>query len=100
MFAPAAERGVYAMKIAVALVTWLWWLSVASVPVCIWLVERSYMNSIGCPPNGDCYVPGSEILLAWDTLILGTVLLLWPVCIWQLGVKQVARWLNKSTHGV
>lgn len=87
------------MKRLALLITWLWWLAVALLPVAIWLVERSYLNSIGCPPSGECYVPGSEILLAWDTLILGSVLLLWPVCIWHLGAGHLVRRLNHGVRG-
>jgi len=79
------------MKVILGVVRWLWWLAVAFVPVAILMVERRYMKSIGCPPSGDCYVPGSEILLEWDTLILASILLLWPVCLWFLGVGPFVK---------
>lgn len=43
------------------------------------------MDSIGCPPAGDCYVPGSEILINFDVLIIGLAIYLWPVCAWFMG---------------
>jgi len=45
------------------------------------------MDSIGCPPVGDCYVPGSEMLINFDILIIGLALYLWPVSVWFLGER-------------
>jgi hypothetical protein len=63
----------------------LWWLLVAHLPVSIHQLSRSYAKQIGCPSAGDCYVPGSELLLDFDLLVMGSALLLWPVCLWFLG---------------
>ncbi len=40
------------------------------------------MDQIGCPPRGDCYVLGSEILLDWDILIMGSAIFIRPICCW------------------
>jgi hypothetical protein len=70
------------MKAIWHLIKWLWWLALAFLPRMLWTLERRFMDQIGCPPRGDCYVPGSEILLDWDILIMGSAILIWPVCFW------------------
>jgi hypothetical protein len=76
-------------------VKWFWWLAVSAIPVALWLLQRSFMDAVGCPPAGDCYEPGTEILLEWDLLIGGTALLLWPVSIWHLGAGWVFQRVMK-----
>jgi hypothetical protein len=66
------------MKRVFALIRWLWWALVAGLPIATWKIERVQMDLIGCPPRGDCYVPGSEALHYWDALIIGMAALLWP----------------------
>ena len=78
------------MKELFAPIKWFWWLGVAYIPLAIHFLERRYMQSIGCPKFGDCYVPGSEILLDWDILVLGSAAFLWPVCAWFLVVAPCA----------
>ena len=81
------------MKALLAIVKWLWWLGVVYIPYALHMLERRFMDSIGCPPRGDCYVPGSEILLDWDILVIGSAGFLWPVCLWFLIVMPfVALW--------
>lgn len=76
------------------LIKWLWWLALAAVPLSIGIVERRYMDRIGCPPRGDCYVPGSEILIEWDILAMAVTLLVWPVCLWFLVIAPFRAWLR------
>lgn len=71
-----------------------WWIAVARLPLSIRDLSASYAEDIGCPPRGDCYVPGSEILLSFDILVMGSAVLLWPVCFWFLGGKWVAKKLS------
>ena len=67
------------MKILKTIFKILWWMVVAYIPV-YWLrFERTYSAAIGCPKSGDCYVPGSEHLLAIDTGIILTAVILWPL---------------------
>ncbi|MDR7132837.1 hypothetical protein J2X06_001247 [Lysobacter niastensis] len=83
------------MKVFLSIVKWIWWLGLAYLPLKLWSLERSYMDRIGCPPRGDCYAPGSEILLDWDLLIMGAALLVWPVCLWFLVVVPLrAFWIR------
>lgn len=84
------------MKLICSLIRLLWWLGVCYVPVALWKLERQFMDSIGCPAVGDCYVPGSEILLNFDVLIMGLAIYLWPVCAWYLGGRFVFSWARSQ----
>jgi hypothetical protein len=77
------------MKLIASVIKWLWWLGLCYMPVALWNLERRFMDSIGCPPSGDCYVPGSEILMDFDILVIGLTFYLWPVCAWFLGGRYV-----------
>jgi len=77
------------MKALWAIVKWLWWLGVAYIPYGLHALERRFMHRIGCPPRGDCYVPGSDILLDWDVMVLGSAAFLWPVCFLFLAVSPL-----------
>jgi len=77
------------MKHFISLSKWLWWFSVGYIPVALFNLERQFMESIGCPPAGDCYVPGSEILLDFDILVIGLAIPLWPVCFWFLSGRYL-----------
>ncbi|MBP1697811.1 MAG: hypothetical protein H6Q41_2999 [Deltaproteobacteria bacterium] len=57
---------------------------VAYIPVYWWRFERAYSAAIGCPKTGDCYVPGSEHLLAIHTGIILTAAILWPLALWKV----------------
>jgi hypothetical protein len=81
------------------LVSWLaravWSAAVAYLPVALWKLQKALASDLGCPPAGDCYVPGSEHFLQFDLLILAAAVLLWPVCIW---VAVIAPALSLSGH--
>lgn len=68
------------------LVSWLarvvWSAAVAYLPIALWKLEKVLASDLGCPPAGDCYVPGSEHFLQFDLLISVAAVLLWPMCIW------------------
>jgi len=65
----------------------LWCTAVAYIPVRLWKFAAALRSDIGCPPQGDCYVRGSEHLLDLDLAIFATAVLLWPVCIWLAVVR-------------
>jgi hypothetical protein len=46
------------------------------VPISYW---RGYRAAIGCPQDGDCYVPGSEHLLGLELMITTAAILFWPL---------------------
>ena len=77
------------MKLIVSVIKWLWWLGLSYIPIALHTLERQFMDSIACPPAGDCYVPGSEILLDFDIFVIGLAVYLWPICIWLLGGRYV-----------
>ena len=83
------------MKLVRAVTKWLWWLGLGYVPFALTKVSKQFANSIGCPPAGDCYVPGSELLVGLDLLILGLYFYLWPVCAWFLGGRVAIGWARK-----
>jgi hypothetical protein len=72
------------MKILRAIFKILCWMVVAYIPVYWWRFERAYSAAIGCPKTGDCYVPGSEHLLAIHTGIILTAAILWPLALWKV----------------
>jgi hypothetical protein len=90
------------MKILRAILKILLWVVVAYIPVYWWRFERAYSAAIGCPKTGDCYVPGSEHLLAIDTGIILTAAILWPLAFWKVldvlseFMKQAGRGRKKS----
>ena len=90
------------MKILKTIFQMLLWMLVACVPVYWWRFERAYSAAIGCPKQGDCYVPGSEHLLTIEMGIFLSAIILWPLAFWKvLGVlsefiKQARRGRKKS----
>jgi hypothetical protein len=84
------------MLILLAIIKRLWWFCLAFLPVLMHRQERLYMDQIGCPPRGDCYVPGSELLLGWDLLIIGSALFIWPACFWFLVVVPIRDFAAKD----
>ena len=86
------------MKLIASVIKWLWWLGLCYMPVALWNLERRFMDSIGCPPSGDCYVPGSEILMDFDILVIGLAFYLWPVCAWFLGGRYVFSGVRSFAH--
>jgi hypothetical protein len=83
---------------SIVLVKTLWWLMVARLPISINQLSASYAKQIGCPASGDCYVPGSELLLSFDVLAMGSAVLLWPVCVWFLGGGWIVRRVMRATR--
>lgn len=86
------------MKLIGSAIKWLWWLGVGYIPFALHNLERRFMDSIGCPPAGDCYVPGSEILMDFDILIIGLAFYLWPVCAWFLGGRYAFNGVRSRMH--
>lgn len=72
------------MNKAFQLARWLWWLSLATLPIAISSLKQSYRSHIGCPPAGDCYVAGWTLLMEWNILIILAALLMWPVCFYYV----------------
>lgn len=79
-----------------SIVTSIWWLAVAYLPVALFQFERRYSKAIGCPQTGDCYAPGSEHPLSLDVMIFGSALLLWPACLWFLVVRPLIFLVRES----
>jgi len=80
----------------VALVQWLWWASVAAIPVAILAIESYHRRRLGCL-DGDCYDPHSPmLLLKLGMLMVATAGLLWPPAFWFLVVAP-ARALFRRT---
>lgn len=73
----------------------IWWLAIGYIPIAQFRSIRSYSDAIGCPKHGDCYVPGSEHLLALDVQFLASAFLLWPTCFWFLVVRPLMSYARK-----
>lgn len=56
-----------------------YWAAVGYFPFTLISYWRQYRAAIGCPQNGDCYVPGSEHLLDLELMIGTSAILLWPL---------------------
>lgn len=94
------SRGLNAMKLRALTVTKaLWWLLVAFLPISIHALSVRYSKQIGCPESGDCYVPGADLLLSFDILVVGSASLLWPVCFWFLGGGWLVRSAKQLVQG-
>jgi hypothetical protein len=76
----------------------LWWLAVGYIPIALNSLNIAYRQLIGCPEKGDCYVQGSELLFSFDVTIITISILLWPVCIWFLGLNKIVMltWSKKT----
>ncbi|PPD53917.1 MAG: hypothetical protein CTY10_08130 [Methylotenera sp.] len=86
------------MKCILSLLKFLWWVGVSYIPIAIHNLEQQLKTNIGCPPVGDCYVKGSEILLEFDMLIIIFALYLWPVCVWFVGGRYIFNALYSYFH--
>lgn len=64
-----------------------WWLVAAYIPIAQLRFYQGYRLAIACPFNGDCYTQGSEHLLGMELLFIGSALILWPQCVWNLLLK-------------
>ena len=78
------------MGIAKTTLKTLWWVALAYVPVAILRVVSRLYAEIGCPPQGDCYLPGTSTAFELEFLAFAVAALVWPVCFWFLG----GRWLS------
>ena len=83
------------MKIIFKIIKLLWWLTIGYIPIALHALQVKYRELIGCPEKGDCYVQGSELLLNFDVTIISIALILWPVCLWFLGINKIIIFLNK-----
>ena len=80
---------------------------VAYIPVYWWRFERTYSAAIGGPKRGDCSVPGSEHLLAIDTGIVLSAVILWSLASWKVfglllgggGKKKLGKHQAKRSRG-
>jgi hypothetical protein len=86
------------MKLLLRTLKFAWWLAVAYIPIAQAKVYRDFATSIGCPPAGDCYVPGSEHLLGMDLLNFFSAVVLWPVCAWVLVVRPLLALRKNRTR--
>ena len=77
------------MKYLVRTLKTVWWLALAYIPLAQAKIYREFATSIGCPPAGDCYVPGSEHLLGMDILNFFSAVVIWPACLWVLVVHPL-----------
>lgn len=57
----------------------VYWAAVGYFPFVLISYWRGYHAAIGCPQNGECYVPGSEHLLGLELMIASAAILLWPL---------------------
>jgi len=73
----------------------IWWLAIGYLPITQFRFTRTYSEAIGCPKQGDCYVPGSEHLLSLDIQFLASAFLLWPTCLWFLVVRPLLLLVRK-----
>jgi hypothetical protein len=77
------------MKVVRGVLVMFWWLTAGYIPIAQARFYRRYADSIGCPPNGGCYVDGSEHLLGMELLVFGSALVLWPACFWVLVARPL-----------
>jgi hypothetical protein len=73
-----------------------WWLMFAAMPFVLWHGIDEIFKDIGCPPQGDCYLPGWFAAFNLELYVMGFALLTWPACAWNLGV----RWLAYRAFGI
>lgn len=80
-------------RILIATIKWFWWLGVLGIPIALEHLSTGLYQELGCPP-GDCYVPGTDT--AFNLSLLADFLryVLWPPCIWFLGLKQAIGFIE------
>jgi len=77
-------------------VVFLWWIALALLPFGLWHGIDEVFREIGCPPRGDCYQPGWMAAFNLDLWVMGLAALVWPACVWNLGVG----WLIRRAFGL
>ena len=77
------------MKYLKNIIKYIWWLSIGYIPIAISSLTSRYREYIGCPEKGDCYIEGSMLLIHFDLTTIFTAFILWPVCLWYLGVNKL-----------
>ncbi len=80
------------MAIVGQLIIKLWWLLLAMIPLALWRLIDQLNQEINCPRFGDCYNPGWWAAYHLDLWTTGIAVLIWPVCLWNLG----GRWLSQK----
>ena len=75
----------------------MWWLALAYVPVALSNAIDHLYDELGCSLHGDCYVPGTGAGFALEVMDLKIAMLVWPACIWFLGLRWVVTRLGISS---
>ena len=79
------------MRVAKTMLQTLWWFALAYMPIEVFRVISRLYAEIGCPPQGDCYLPGTSAAFELEFLAFVIAALVWPTCFWFLG----GRWLSR-----
>ncbi len=69
-----------------------WWAALALFPFALLRTLRQLATAIGCPPAGDCYVPGAGIIFNLELMIGAFIGFVVPVCLWRVARTSWQLW--------
>ncbi|MEX1167278.1 MAG: hypothetical protein WEK74_10500 [Hydrogenophaga sp.] len=75
------------MKVLITLLHLAYWLAVAYIPIGIRELDGEVRGILGCPPLGECYAKGWNVLISVQLTSAYAALILWPLClsfVWRL----------------
>lgn len=76
------------MYLLLKIIKSIWWVFIAVIPV--WLLFQAQMLSgYSCPVFGDCYDFAALVKQDLEVFSVVAAILLWPVCIWNLGGRHI-----------
>ena len=75
------------MRVVIKIIQLFWWATMFYLPVAILNTTTRLYAEIGCPPQGDCYLPGSNAGFSLELLAFLVAAIVWPVSIWFLAIS-------------
>lgn len=86
------------MLIFIKVIKFLWWIFVAVIP--LWILSKAELLSFySCPLVGDCYDFAALVKQDLNMFFIVSSVLLWPVCIWNLGGRSLFLKLKRIGEG-
>lgn len=73
------------MKTAHLVLSRLYWLVVATLPFLPWYMLNAISERLACEYGTPCFEHGLPYLVEGSVAGLSIGIVLWPMCVWQLG---------------
>ena len=87
------------MKWLLGVLAKIYWLMVALVPFYPWYVLTKLQDRLACAWGTPCFVHGLPFQVEGSVAGIFTGVVLWPMCLWQLGGRHLwDRWLRRRNE--